>query len=278
MFHVSTRSFLVGDAKLRALMLDQGVRVHTETWQGQDIRNRPDAETTELLNVTLATDLRGIMSLDHWRAEIRPNVPWADDHFAERVSRIPLNPPPSWAWWPWAGSAAKHRVGHKFNHTYPERFWPRLAGDDPLRAHGVPMRGIRFEYGDLDSVVALLKAQPLTRQAYLPIFFPEDTGIGDGGRKPCTLGYHFILREGRLHCVYPMRSTDLVRHLRDDIYLAVRLMLWVREQCAENECIRPWDEVKLGTLTMHMTSLHCFVNDMIGLRQERDAQIARGLA
>lgn len=281
MHQVSTRSFLVADAKLRALMLDSGRRVHTETWQGVDIRNRPDAETTELLNVSLETNLRGIMELDHWRAEVRPNLPWADDHFAERVSRQPLNPPPSWAWWPWASSAAKHRTDTKFNHTYPERFWPKFAGDNPdlprLRELGYaePLTGIRFEYGDLDDVVALLKAQPLTRQAYLPIFFPEDTGIGDGGRKPCTLGYHFILRDGALHCTYPMRSTDLVRHLRDDIYLAIRLMLWVREQCSED---RPWDTVRLGTLTMHMTSLHCFANDMITLRQERDAMIARGLA
>ncbi len=165
-------------------------------------------------------------------------------------------------------SADKFRAQAKFNHTYPERFWPRFAGDDPLRVLGQhALRGIRFEYGDLASVIALLRKEPLTRQAYLPIFFPEDTGIGDGGRKPCTLGYQFIMREGELHCYYPMRSTDLIRHLRDDIYLAVRLLLWVLAQCSVDQA---WSTVKPGSLTMHMTSLHCFVNDMRDLQKERE--------
>lgn len=264
--NVSARSFIVADAQLRAAMLERGQKVHTEKWQGLDIRNRPDAVTTELLNVTLKVDLRGIMSLDHWRAECRPNVPWADDHFAERVCGEPLNPPPSWAWWPWNKSAAKHRVEEKFNHTYPERFWPKFAGDDPLRAHKIPIRGIRFAYGDLADLVALLAQEPLTRQGYLPMFFPEDTGVGDGGRKPCTLGYQFISRDHKLHCFYPMRSCDLMRHFRDDVYLAIRLMLWVRNQAAVANAY--WDSVTLGSLTMHMTSLHVFENDVLELRKE----------
>jgi hypothetical protein len=50
--HVSTRSFIVSDAKLRTLMLDAGQNVHTETWQGMDIRNAPAGAMRELLNVT----------------------------------------------------------------------------------------------------------------------------------------------------------------------------------------------------------------------------------
>ena len=41
--------------------------------------------------------------------------------------------------------------------------------------------------------------EPHTRQAWIPLFFPEDTGVGDGGRKPCTLGYQIIVREGNAH-------------------------------------------------------------------------------
>ena len=284
--NVTARSFIVADAQLRAAMLEHGKDVHTESWQGIDIRERPDAVTTELLNVTLKVDLRNNRDLNHWRTECRPNLPWADDHFAERVSGEPLNPPPSWAWWPWNKSAAKHRSAEKFNHTYPERFWPKFAGDDPLRAHRVqPLRGIRWTYGDLEDVIKLLRKEPLTRQAYMPMFFPEDTGIGDGGRKPCTLGYQFIVRDNRLHCFYPMRSCDLMRHFRDDVYLAIRLMLWVIEQCSDARGDTPkpvkhafWQHVTPGSLTMHMTSLHCFVNDMIELRRERDAAIMGGLS
>ena len=32
--------------------------------------------------------------------QIKPNLPWANDHFEERVGGLPLNPPPSNEWWP----------------------------------------------------------------------------------------------------------------------------------------------------------------------------------
>lgn len=262
MIPLGGRTFGEAFANLKAFMVKHGQQVRTERWQGVDVSKRPDAETTELVNVTVGVDLKGISDLDHWRRDIKPNLPWADEHFAERVCGEPLNPPPSWERWPWAGSAAKHLSAQQFNHTYPERFWPKYAGAPDwsdkslLRVH----RGIRWQYGDLSDVVEMLRKEPHTRQAYLPMFFPEDTGVGDGGRKPCTLGYQFLVRDGRLHMYYPMRSCDLVRHYSDDVYLAVRLMLWVIEQCE-------WDHVRPGELVMHMTSLHVFANDMIALRK-----------
>jgi hypothetical protein len=256
-------------------MVTQGETVNVETWQGQDVRSRPDMVTTELFNVTVEVPLRGLRSLNHWRAEIGPNLPWADDHFAERVSGKPLNPPPSWAWWPWAQSAAKHRdPNEKFNHSYPERFWPKKAHlnwNDPMGIGDCALSGIHQEYGDLDDVVMLLRKDPQTRQAFFPIFFPEDTGVGDGGRKPCTLGYQFLRRGAQLHVVYSMRSCDLVRHYSDDVYLTVRLLLWVLEQCG-------WTDVKPGTFVMHMTSLHIFANDLTALQSEQSANLMKALS
>jgi len=256
---MTARSFMIADAKLRGAMKDYGSPVHTSRWQGQDVSKRPEAEMRELLNVTMSVDMRGISALEHWRVECQPNLPWADEHFGERVSGMPLNPPPSWVRWPWANAADRSRTaeGGKFNHTYPERYWPKWAQHLP---GSTPMRGIRHAYGDLGDVVDLLAKEPDTRQAYMPMFFPEDTGVGDGGRKPCTLGYQFIVREARLHAYYPMRSCDLMRHYRDDVYLTVRLMLWVIEQCRERN--NYFENVRVGSLTMHMTSLHCFINDL----------------
>jgi thymidylate synthase len=120
------------------------------------------------------------------------------------------------------------------------------------------LRGIKYEYGDLSDVVALLSSDPYTRQAYLPIWFPEDTG-GGSKRAPCTLGYHFIMRENKLDITYYIRSCDMLRHFRDDIYLTHRLALWVITQCmARNP---KWKEVEPGTFNMHITSLHIFAND-----------------
>lgn len=277
---MNARSFLVADSRLRNRMLNEGKKIHPARWQGIDISQRPDAAMVELLNVGLEVDLRGIESLAHWRTECQPNLPWADDHFEERVSRKPLNPPPSWAWWPWARSADKFRADEKFNHTYPERYWPRFAGEQVEAGVRPTNVGIRGEYGDLDSVVDLMLKDPLTRQAYLPIFFPEDTGVGDGGRKPCTLGYQFIVRPDYedgvhfLHLYYPMRSCDLLRHFRDDCYLTVRLGIWLLEQLREkSDWSSPWDTARLGTLSMHMTSLHCFVGDYMLMKHETEKSL-----
>lgn len=287
---MNARSFLVADSRLRNRMLNEGVRIHPAHWQGIDISQRADAEMVELLNVDLDVDLRGISSLDHWRTECQPNLPWADEHFEERVGGSPLNPPPSWVRWPWANSADKFRASEKFNHTYPERYWPKYAEGGLVEHHGPaarirsPHRGIRHEYGDLNDVVDLLRKDPLTRQAYLPIFFPEDTGVGDGGRKPCTLGYQFILRGDKLHVYYPMRSCDLLRHFRDDCYLTVRLALWVLEQCQRlDQYGKPagpqWPRnITLGSLSMHMTSLHCFIGDYLLMRRENDQTLMDALS
>lgn len=234
----------------------------------------------ELLNYTMSVPLKGD-NLDSYRFAIAPNLPWADDHFLERVSGQPLNPGQTWKTWPWASSADKFRAEGKalctqipdeqkqFNHTYMERYWPKYAGlDDQVIPGDRPYNfGIRNEYGDLRSLVELLANEPYTRQAWIPIFFPEDTGIGDGGRKPCTLGYQFICRDMQLHVYYPLRSCDFIRHWQDDVYLTVRLLLWVLDECKK---ISPafWSQVTPGSYTMHCTSLHIFENDMIALRGE----------
>jgi thymidylate synthase len=257
--------------------------VNTGHWQGVDIKMKPEMATYEVLNwsckVPLANKANPHLDafLPHWRDDIKPNLPWADDHFEERVCGQPINPGKTWEWWPYAKSASGHLDnGGKFNHNYMERYWPKYAGwDKPtyvvddypeppyLHPKVLRNRGIYHSVGDLDDVVALLVREPTTRQAYLPVFFPEDTGAVHGGRIPCSLGYHFIQRGGYAHIVYYLRSCDFVRHFRDDIYLTLRLLLWVIERCAEQSEV--WKEVKPGMFTMHITSLHMFRNDYINL-------------
>jgi thymidylate synthase len=161
-----------------------------------------------------------------------------------------------------------------------ERYWPRYAGrrgwkegDGFSHAH----EGIRYEYGDLNDVVRQLASKPHTRQAYLPIFFPEDTGAVHGERVPCTLGYHFILRNGELHIVYYIRSCDAVRHFRNDVYMTARLLQWVLSQLHDTDLNEdhPWQEVEPGTLTMHITSFHCFDAERKWLRRQLEQTLQR---
>lgn len=277
-----------------ALFLRMGLRdsmtFDRGRWQSQDVSARPEMRTHELWNVHIEYHMPA--TLQELVGAVSPNLPWAEDHFQERVSGEPLNPPPSNEWWPYAqrGNSAHKGDGIKFSHTYPERFWPKYTGAKVLRADRLPSgeyqywdggiwdvsgtepflinipdeayehkkrQGIRFDYGDLSDVIDLLKRDPFTRQAYLPVWFPEDTGAVHGERVPCSLGYHFVRNGSRLDCNYFMRSCDFFRHFRDDVYMAVRLAWWVHEKIGYEGDWWP----TIGRLNMFISNLHCFSGD-----------------
>lgn len=234
---------------------------HTGEWQSMDTSAYPTHATHELLDVTVEYETP--LSLIQLREEIRPDLPWADDHFEERVSGKPLNPPPSHVNWPYqVGGNSRHLSGEeqKFDHTYPERFWPKHAGGQLTKLGNDHNLGIRFEYGDLNDVISLLHKNPYTRQAYLPIWFPEDTGAIEGQRVPCTLGYHFLIRRNVLSMRYYMRSCDIYRHYTNDVYFATRLMLFMADELNSRGGV-DGGEIYPGNLTMHIASLHAFVGD-----------------
>lgn len=275
---------------------DRSVEIAPTRWQSMDVSKRKEATTREVLNHTLQAPIH-TESVDELARCIGPNLPWADDHFLERVGGLPLNPGETWRTWPWGNSAANfrpetvpahhtnpsserleatatapERVNYApgFHHTYAERMWPKRAnqhvvigGEYDGTFVDEEHHGVRYKYGDARDVVEHLAKHPDSRQAYLPIWFPEDTGKTDV-RVPCTLGYHFIHRNGYLHCTYYIRSCDLYRHFRDDVYLTVRLQLWMLDQLRHGQgAASPvdWVDVKPGLFTMHIVSLHCFIND-----------------
>ena len=242
-----------------------GYVVKTEKWQGIE---SPD-DMWETMNHSFQFFIPE--TLDELRKEVRPNLPWADDHFQERIGGIPLNPPPSHEWWPFAQKNNEQFGGSKkFSHTYPERIWPKTATLDP--DSGDPeyrtLEGIRFEYGDFGDVIDLIEREPFTRQAFLPIWFPEDTGTVHGERVPCTIGYHFMRRGDNLHIVYYIRSCDYIRHFRDDVYMACRKLLYVLDMLKLRDYER-WKDVKPGYFAMHIVSLHCFNSEKGILKQSK---------
>ena len=262
------------EASIRHLQ-SGGVPVRVERWQGHETKGDPSLETIELLNLNFSVPLYRdvVYQFDDplpeahellskaLALEIEPNYEWADEHFLERVGGKPLNPDPSYVRWPWwRGQESSKQAGEKFTHTYSERFWPRYA----RRSGFEPLKGIRYEYGDLQDVLELLTKEPYTRQAYLPIFFPEDTGSIHRGRIPCTLGYQFLMRDDLLHMWYHIRSCDAIRHFRDDLYLAVKLQLWVLNQLQLREPF--WQGVKPGSLFFTAYSFHYHRGDEHHLR------------
>lgn len=244
------------------MVVDRGVTLPPGNWQSQDVSANDDMSPVEVVGHTMRWNV--MAGVDWAQQAFGPNLPWAEDHFLERVGGEPLNPPPSEQWWPFARRGnAEHKQDRIFSHTYPERIWPKYAGTRSYvsRVTADPMQGIRYQYGDLDDVVKMLVDDPFTRQAYLPLWFPEDTGAIEGQRVPCTLGYHFMFRPDgdkmRGLITYYMRSCDVLRHLKDDAYMAARLLQWVVGKLRENGI-----DATPGVLLMHVSSLHIFKGDL----------------
>lgn len=221
-------------------MLTHHVPIQRASWQG----TAAPSPAYELRNVVLEFQVPD--SLCQWQEQCQADLPWAEEHFGERVSGNPLNPTPSYVRWPWHSTTEAERFireGGRFDHTYPERYWPHDPVVDQLA-------------GDLDDVACQLRKDIWTRQAYLPVFFPEDTGATRGQRVPCTLGYHFIRNGGALDCNYFIRSCDLTRHYKNDIYLTGRLLQWMVEKVQAKDGY-PFP----GRLTIFISNLHLFTQD-----------------
>lgn len=254
MREVEIRNFEEVVRYIRRRLIEAEV-IDTGEWQA--IQRAPQSLMAEIEDISFTIDIP--CSIAAWESDIKPNQPWAEDHFQERVSGQPLNPPPSSAWWPFASNNnQRFKAEEKFSHTYPERLWPKYVSDEQIKENGGTVRhGIRFPYGDLADVVKLLKERPGTRQAYIPIWFPEDGAASLlNERVPCTLGYHLMRRHDLLKIVYYIRSCDFLRHFRDDVYMAGRLCQWVADQI----------DVPPGRLVMHISSMHVFKADINRLR------------
>jgi hypothetical protein len=217
---------------------NEGQTVRPKTWQARPVELGMHEVFDFSFKAPIPHTIEELVDL------VKPDLPWADEHFGERVSGEPMNPAPSYVRWPYYKQDEKWRPGGKFSHTYPERMWtPELEG-------------IRYKYGNLGDVVNLLQRDPMTRQAFLPIWFPEDTGATHGERVPCTIGYWFIHRDDHIDLYYPIRSCDYRRHFKNDIYMACRLLMWVLDELRGLDPY--WNDVKPGELHMQVWNLHVF--------------------
>jgi len=261
-------------SKAGVKLINTGQEIKSHKWQAQDLVN-PMFETIKVyLGPAEMPNIPGELE-----KLTKANLPWAEDHFQERISGMPSNPGEQYKNWPYWHGQKEMMAGEYFSHTYQERFWPKHANNLPGHVPEYPgvtkflgtkvNTGIRYALGDLEDVIQLLISDPHTRQAYLPIFFPEDTGAAHKQRVPCTLGYLFQYRNGLLHMTYYIRSCDYIRHFRDDIYMAVRLAQYIKNRLYIADPTGEFSDIALGAFDMHIGSLHVFkgelkkVNDII---------------
>lgn len=241
-----------------------GARVPQKTWQSVPSPN----DTWEIVNTVLKADMPkhidelarqcGIYTTNNWE--------WAENHFKERIGGQPLNPGEQWQNWPHYRKGEddqQFKAQGIFSHSYMERFWPKNRYSDyKCEVKGSRVSGYRYEYGDWEDIVKRASKDPSSRQLYLSIWHPEDQSndLADGTvnrRLPCSLGYHFLIRNTVIEMSYTIRSCDIIRHFRNDIYMAIRLAQELRDRLNSKR----QEFYKLGSFTMLIGSLHCFMNE-----------------
>jgi len=226
--------------KIIKSLVDKGSPSGSENWQSIKIDNRNPI--IEIRNVFFS-----IKDIKNPIYDLDPDLPWAEDHFQERVMGIPVNPGEQYKHWPYykgINNDELFRSSGKFSHNYMERYWCK------------GFKGIRFEYGDLNDIIDRLQKDSHTRQAFLSVWHPEDQS-NHGERVPCTIGYWFNRNGDQLDITYLIRSCDAVRHFKNDMYMTYRLMEWVAKKV----------NLKPGIVTVWIGSFHCFQSDLYSLKK-----------
>ncbi|MGN9764273.1 thymidylate synthase [Micromonospora sp. SD12] len=124
----------------------------------------------------------------------------------------------------------------------------RYADDGVLQgAYGPRIRRWDGSVDQLDTVVRKLTVDRQSRQAVVQIFDParDHRGYRD---VPCTLGYRFFIRQGRLVMHTSMRSQDLWLGFPYDIFATTLL----------HELMAGWLGVEVGEYHHHVDSLHLY--------------------
>ena len=224
-------------------LIEKGEISNNRVWQSKEIV-KDFNPIIELHNVYLK-----LGSTKNIAKETDADLPWAEEHFKERISGIPSNPGKAYKKWKYYNPKSMDndllfREKGIFSHTYQERFWSRN------------IQGLRFRHGDLNDLIYKLKLNPYTRQAYFPIYWAEDVSVIDE-RIPCTLGYWFYYKNGKMNMTYHIRSCDAARHFRNDVYLAYRLLEHVSGKI----------NMEPGELDMWIGSFHCFQSDLYTLKK-----------
>lgn len=132
-------------------------------------------------------------------------------------------------------------------YTYNQRL-KRFADDHVLRgAYGPRLRSWANGVDQLDLVRRELLAEPSTRRAVVQLWDPARDHSGHRD-VPCTLGYWFSLRGGRLDMHTTMRSQDLWLGFCYDIYV----------DTVVHELVAGWVGAELGVYHHHIGSLHLY--------------------
>lgn len=187
---------------------------------------------------------RGLATLEVLGAELRLREP------RRRLVHVPgtrrLNPAFAVAEAAWILSGSDDPWIYDFNSQLR-----KYADDGILQgAYGPRLRRWRGTVDQLDAVRRKLLDDPDTRQAVIQLFDPERDHRGHKD-VPCTLGFRFFIRAGRLHMHTTMRSQDLWLGFPYDVFTFTVL----------HELMAGWVGAELGEYRHSVDSLHLYATN-----------------
>jgi len=218
--------FREAHSEIKRDLAEMGIRVHPHSYQDKIIKDDPDFETLEIQNYMYTVTQPNLEDLN-------PTQPWASEDFKERVSGIPINPGEAWKLRSGVWNQFLEEDG-RFAYTYAERL-----------AH------------QWDLFIREAMNNPDSRQLFLGMWNPnvDPFKLGGVSRVPCTLGYMFQVRRGRLNLTYLMRSCDFITHFQNDVWIAHSIQRWLAEEIGRG----------VGNFTQWIASLHVFQKDVEGV-------------
>lgn len=211
-------------------LAEMGIDVFPKTMQDKNIEGNPDYATKELQNYCYT--ILNAKSEDVKTFSIQP---WADAEFEERINPSgDVNPGDAWKLR--ANVWTEYMHDGKMAYSYNERF---------------------FRNRQIEKIIKRLKEDHDSRQLWLSVWdCNEDPDkLGGISRVPCSLGYNFQFREGKLNIHYVMRSCDFNTHFCNDVYLGIKLLEYVAKEC----------NMEVGNFTHTMFSLHVYKKDIKGV-------------
>lgn len=218
-------TFPIAINEVKRDLKEMGIQVKTKSVQNMDVSDDEGYDSYELQNYGYTVTRPDFTSIP------MKNPQWAEEEFKERTCGQPLNPGSAWRLRKEYWARFLNRFG-RFDYAYPERITPNLH-----------------------HVINALKIDPYTRRAFLPILWSTDSADDFNRRFPCSIGYHFLYRQGALSMTYYLRSSDFGEHFNYDIYLANRLQAYVAKETG----------LKPGYFCHVIGSLHIFQHEVAGV-------------
>ena len=112
----------------------------------------------------------------------------------------------------------------------------------------------------VDHVVKSLTKDKDSRQAVINIWRESPPVTKD---TPCTLSLQWLIRNGQLHCIATMRSSDIHKGLPYDVFNFAMLSQYVRLALKEYGGMT----IALGSLTMQLGSSHLYASTVQNLHE-----------